>query len=386
MKIHQLLLLISILLTTGCGGSRDKSPQFAPGSSVKVSGRFLQEDGSPLSGKKIQLQNPQKFAYIDYSSPDVNAIGRDFFGVSADIFSIFFPFFPRWRYADDYYKEVYVRPGFFQQEITTDGEGGFSFSIKAENFLRDAEGGININVTNEKIETDTFGRAAFVVKKQDTDLGDIRLCSSPVLVKEETDQTISFTFSAPSFEAQQYIVNFGDVETSDLIWSEVLAAGTTSINLPQAVFGSRRVRVAYEAFAVSESEKKISCLVPATEFSLSTPSSSLIAGAVASSPTVLFRIDSLTNSAYDDSLFFEALAVRSVRFDLAPAVTASRILLHNFVSDGNAVLTIDTGDGPAFQVASKRFQQIEIGRSSTMNYLEISSDAPIVDLKEISLF
>lgn len=69
------------------------------------------------------------------------------------------------------------RPNYYLRRVRTDGAVSFSFKLRTECLLRDAEVGINISIFNESSNSTLFDNFSFVVKNIDSDLGTIRLCT-----------------------------------------------------------------------------------------------------------------------------------------------------------------------------------------------------------------
>lgn len=367
----------------GCAEKKDGlSPQFKPGTIVSVFGKFVDETGSPLADKHIHLQNLREFAYIDYGSPDPAKITRNYFGIFFN--ALFFPFFPKYRYDENVYNKKTFRPDSLQTTLNTNQAGEFKFEIQADRFLRDAQQAINISITNEEIVSGAFGRAAFIITAEDNDLGTITLCNNQVEVKEEGDNSVTFSFEPPLFEVNSYIVNFGDAETNALVWSQILPAGQTTLNLPDIIFGSQKIRVSYEAYSVFLEDKKISCLAAPVEFQIANPKASLVAGALASSPSVMFKINSLTNGSFDDPIYLEALNSDTLTFNLAQPIEASKIIIHNLLMTGSGQITLKV-NSEIYSIDAKRFFVVDLDRTTTVNSIEFYAPATIIDLKEVTV-
>lgn len=386
------VLLCTLLIMTACSSKPSKSPLFDDNEIVEISGTMLEDDGTPLAAKHIELSNLRRFGYIDYTEAAIDSARKAF---SALFFTIAWPFFPFYRNdpgvtdPEDYYE----RPNYYTDSVKTNSEGKFSFKIRAGNFLRDSDGGINITLVNEKEDPARFGKYVFVVKSKDSELGSLRLCGAEDGIDiSEAASDMAFSWDKPSGTIEKYVVNFALKSDNSLLWSSEVDGddSTPSLTLPKMIFQDFEVRVAVEAYYTFEDELKLSCLSPAQVFSVESPSESLATGALATSPNIKFRIDTLTNEGFKDGLFFDAFNTSEITLDLGEDTTINKVVFHNLklMSDDTLTLVAIDSNGVETTVSGikeKRFLAKTLSSPITAKTLRIEFSDDLYDLQEISL-
>ncbi len=393
-KIGWIVAAASLL--GACGKSDSDSPNFAPGTVLKISGKYLDESGEPFSDRAVMFRNTREFAYIDESSVELESALRTF---GTMVMYAAFPFF---FFYDNVFgrdptkvdRSKYEEKANYQlTSARTDGAGTFNFEVKADDMLRDSDGGINIVVVNEKAETPLFGKYAFVVKKEDTSLGTLSLCTLGGIQSSEdaVADTITFTWTAPSTEVSKYVLRFGLPETGAMVWSEVVEGTVTTATYPRSIFLNQPMRLAVEAFYTFSSTKKVSCLTSPTDFTTTTIATPLSTGALASTDNIKFRINSLTNGLFTDNMYFGAFDPRDLTLDLGEEKTFSRMVFHNLkLRTGGNVKVSTSSDGVAFSDSEtfeeKRFMVHTFASPLTARYVKLTFSARIVDLQELTLY
>ena len=84
-----------------------------------------------------------------------------------------------------------------------------------------------------------------------------------------------------------------------LVWYSEVPGDVTTLTIAKAVFANQPIRVAIETFYRFEDQFKKSCLTPKVDFKVADGAASKALGAVAFSPDILFKFDSLANGSYD---------------------------------------------------------------------------------------
>lgn len=388
-------VVLGLSLTTACGLESSKSPEFAPGTIVSVTGQYLKENGEPLRDTPIAFKNLRRFGYIDSLDAAQAEVTRAFsqlFIAAFPLFNYYDPVLGMSSIKEDPSKYT-KKPNYYLDQARTDSSGKFSFQINSEKLLRDAEGGINIVIVNEKDEAPEFGKFVFVVKGADTDLGSIRLCTlgGINMTENETDDTVTFSWTKPQESVQQYVMRFGIPEDGSALWTENVAGDLNSATLPRAIFHNRAVRLAIEAFYLSESEKKNSCLTPPKDFQLNSGQNLVSAGVLAESKEIKFKLNSLTNGKFDDHIYLQAFDVNSLTFDLKEKKVISKIGLFNLnLKTKSKIEFLFSNDGETYTEAesadAKRFQLHQLTAPVEARFIQIKTESRIVDLKEIAFF
>jgi hypothetical protein len=385
-------LCLSVFLAPylmGCGSSTSKSPKFLPGSVLTVSGKYLDESGKAFSDQQLVFQNLRKFAYIDETGVAIESYAR----------LLTFPFFSFYYIVFDgdpltVNRDKYLqKPNYILKKVRTDSTGAFSFSLRADDLLRDSEGGINISIVNDSSNSNLFGKYSFVVKNIGTDLGTLGLCSlGGIMVSEDTatDSSI-FSWAAPSTPVSRYVLRFGDPNTGSVIWTQVVDGSLTTLTLPRSLFLNQSVRLGIEAFYTFEVEKKISCLSAPKDFKHTSPLNSLASGSIVNASNIKFKINSLTNTKFSDNPFFEAFDSREFVLDLGEQKLVSRLLLYNLQLQTSGSLSVSGSlDGVTYtsieQFEEKRFMNLSLATPTTSRYLKFSFSSRLIDLQELALF
>lgn len=380
MKLISFLLMGSIL--GGCGG-QSKSPEFLPDTVLSIEGVYLNDQGEPLAGQFIQLRNYRFFSYIDYTEAAIDVVQS----VMVFFLNLAFPFYP--IFHND---EVKVeKAGYYADKMKTSGTGKFSFKVRAGDFLRDHDGGINIQLVNALNDEKQYGRYSFVIKGQDTDLGTVRLCSLGGINLTEDSSNVTFQWTAPSDAVGKYLINFGTAADNALVWASEVAGDQTSLTLPKIIFSDLNARMAIEAFYTDEAEKKVSCLSPTKDFSVtSTPS--LVAGALATSDEILFKIDSLTNKNFSDRPFFGAFDTKKITLTLEQPTAINILTLHNLKLESAGSLSVSyraESGGNLTNIgtfAEKRFMVATFPSTVTAKEIVLEFSSFVQHLQEIGAY
>jgi hypothetical protein len=393
-----LVVLAGTVLLGACGKSDSDSPDFAPGTVLKISGKYLDENGEPFSDRAVMFRNTREFAYIDESSVALESALRTFGSM------VMYAAFPFFFFYDNIFgqdptkvdRSKYEEKANYQlASARTDGTGAFTFEVEADDMLRDSDGGINIVVVNEKADAPLFGKYAFVVKKEDTTLESLPLCTLGGIQFSEnaaTDQ-ITFTWTAPSKTVSKYILRFGLPENGAMVWSEVVdgaSATPTTATFSRAIFQGQPMRLAIEAFYTFSSTKKYSCLTSPLDFTATTIATPVSTGALASTDNIKFKINSLTNGGFTDNMYFGAFDPRDLTLDLGEEKTFSRMVFHNLkLRTGGNVKVSTSSDGVTFSDSEtfeeKRFIDHSFAALSA-RYVKLTFSSRIVDLQELTLY
>ena len=372
----------------GCG-SPSKTPYFPPGSTIEVSGTYLDSSGQPISDRKLSFQNLRKFAYVDETSVEVETFFRllayPFFGFYDLLFGID-PFkVDRSKYEQ--------RPNYRFENARTDKDGKFVFKVKADQMLRDAAGGINIVVVNESDMNSLFGKFSFVVKSLNVKLGSVSFCDlgGIQLTEDSGLDTVTFSWSKPNDSVARFVLRFAAVNSGAALWTQVVDGNTTSLNLPRALFFNQPVRLAIESFYAFEEEKKVSCLSSPKEFTLNSPSLSLASGGLVSATGINFKINALTNGSFFDRPYFEAFESTGFTLDLGQEKLVAKLAFYNLQLQASGKMKISgSSDGVTFtapvEFEEKRFQEVTFGSPQTLRYLKVEFSSRLKDLQEIALF
>lgn len=318
-------LALSSLLLCACTGEKNpgKSPYFKDDEILTISGQFLDKNQDGLASTKIALRNLRVFAYVNPS--------QTYFKETLNWFiALAFPMFPTYDT-----KAVKVKPNYFLKDAVTSRDGSFRFQIRADQTLRDAEGGINIALINDGDGTDSsYAKYNFVIKEQETTLDPISLCDLGETV-QETASTLDWTWPLPSYALDHYEVRIADAQDNSLLWATRVEAAATQLTLPKSIFQAASIRYAIEVFYRFEDELHASCLTPSRTISIASPMTNLAFGKKASAEGIDFTVTSLTNGRFNDVSYFSAYDTRSFTIDLGADTLISSINLHNlqFTSD-----------------------------------------------------
>jgi hypothetical protein len=390
-KSTSLIFTFLGLSISGCGMSGSKSPTLDPTSPVTIKGKYLDDNGSGLPDTQINFRNLRRFGYVDMTAVE--------HAQSVALFlKMAFPFF---LIYEDLFNEDPLRvdpnlfrykPNYFLTKVRTDSQGNFSFRVRVDQLMRDEAGGINIVLVNEKYRDNRFGKYSFVVKKQDTNLGELRLCELGGIKIEETAGSENFLvqWTAPAQTVSKYVVNFAVPEDSSLVWSAEVAGDQTSVTVPKFLFESLKTRVAIEAYYALESEKTVSCLTSPKDFSLLNPEKSLGQNAKVTADEIPFRLSSLTNRKFSDNGYLEAFSPSRLTFDLLEKKTLKAVALHNLRLGSKGEFEIEVSeDGISWSVAKKaperRFLVETFDSPVTTRYLRLAFSSRLLDLQEISI-
>lgn len=374
--------LAALVILSACGKS--SSPTFPPGTVLEITGRFLAPNQDPLLDTRIHFRNLRQFGYVDNLALGI-ATWQSMF-----LLPMAFPFFAFYEAPLPDPEDYTERPNYFLTSMRTNSDGRFTFRIRADRMLRDADDAINIVLVNDDDnEMHAFAKAAFVVKEEKTDLGNISTCDLGGISKSESGGNFTLTWTAPSWTVARYVVNVATQDDNSLVWAKQVT-GATTVTLPKATVGAQAVRVAIEAFAKDEDSTKISCLTPPLDFTLDAPVTTRIEPAQVSTPDIPFRLSSLTNQKFSDKDYLGAFDTGFLIFDFGSEQTLTTMLLHNLRvgTTGNvAFSTATSADGPwtlAGQIPAARFLHHTFATPITTRYLKLSFPASLQDLKEVT--
>ncbi len=323
--MKKLVMGLSCLVMSACTGEKNpgKSPYFEDEDILTISGQFLDQSGQGLPETKIALRNLRVFAYVNPS--------QTYFKETLNWFiSLAFPMFPTYDT-----KAVKVKPNYFLKDAVTARDGSFRFQIRADQTLRDAEGGINMALINDGEGTSaSYAKYNFVIKEQETSLDPISLCDLGETV-QETAASLDWSWPLPSYALDHYEVRIADAQDNSLLWASRVEASATGLSLPKSIFQAASLRYAIEVFYRFDEEFHASCLAPSRTFSIANPISNLASSKKATAENIDFAITSLTNGRFNDVSYFSAYDTRSITIDLEEDTLISSINLHNlqFTSD-----------------------------------------------------
>jgi hypothetical protein len=386
------LVTVAALLNSSCDSIGDRKQELAPGTTVTIEGDYLNPDGSPLAARSIQLRNYRYFAHIDYAAVAIGDI-VDFMLMPLGMFNFGWWFFP-YNHGRNVEHNT-QKANYYINSLATDDKGHFSFKIKVDDFLKDSSGNINIQLVNTADAEKLYGKYAFVVKNNDTNLGVLQLCTLGPITISEGPADIRFSWTPPAQTVQKYSLSIGHQSDNALVWSHLLEGSETSLTLPKAVFSDYPVRVGIEAFYTYETDKKTSCLSPLVNFEVATKVSPLSTGAVATAPQMLFKMDSLTNGLFSDNAIFEGFGVTSIILDLKDQQLCSQIVIHNLKlaqagklkvwataawDDNFSEVELEPGDE-----VEKRFMLIDPTDPFTCRRLKFEFSSKVIDIQEISV-
>lgn len=323
--MKKVIVGLSCLFASACTGEKSpgKSPYFKDEDILTITGQFLDQNSQGLAETKIALRNLRVFAYINPS--------QTYFKETLNWFiSLAFPMFPTYDT-----KAVKVKPNYFLKDAVTARDGSFRFQIRADQVLRDADGGINIMLINDGDGTAaSYAKYNFVVKEQETNLDPIPLCDLGETVQENA-QTLDWNWALPGYALDHYEVRIADAQDNSLLWASRVEAAATGLSLPKSIFQAESLRYAIEVFYRFDEEFHASCLTPSRTISMANPISNLASQKKASGENIGFMITSLTNGRFNDVSYFAAYDTRSITIDLEEDKLISSINLHNlqFTSD-----------------------------------------------------
>jgi hypothetical protein len=390
MKRFICIFLSISLVGCGLGKKKSESPEFDPDEILTISGQFLAEGGTPLANTPVHLKNLRFDSYIDYTKAvihtSINIVATYIIAAWAFPFYLFgkvkAPLTPTAPGVEG--------PDYFLEKITTDLDGNFAFKVRAGNFLRAQDGGINIELINKKGTNQLFGKFKFVIKDADSALGSLSMCSLGGLKFTENTDDITISWEAAPGEVVKYVTNFGLSPTNALLWSVATDQDTRSINLPKSVFNDFSVKVATQAYYIFEDQKKLSCLSEPLVFNLADPTPSLAAGSTAEVSNIKFKVIAFGDGKLDDPVFLQAFGPQEVILDLQGEKTFQHINLHN--------LTVSIEGETTFSTSSDKDNWTEVGKESdlrfmthkltepvTARYLKITFGSKVADLKEITI-
>jgi hypothetical protein len=381
--------LVTVFHLIACGSSSSKSPQFLPGSVLTVTGKYLDEAGNGFSDQQLLFQNLRKFGYIDETGVAIESFARL---LAFPFFAFYDVIFEGDSLSVD--RSKYLQsPNYNLKRVRTDGSGSFTFNLRVEDLLRDAEGGINISIVNEKSSSTLFGKFSFVVKNIGTDLGTLNLCTlgGIGMAEDAVLDTATFSWSAPQTAVSRYVLRFGDPTSGAVIWTQVVDGSLTTLTLPRSLFLNQKVRLGIEAFYTFEAEKKTSCLSAPKDFHLTSPLSSLASGGIVNASNVKFKINSLTNAKFSDNPFFEAFDSREFVLDLGEQKAISKLRLYNLQLQSSGSLSVSGSlDGSTYtaidQFEEARFMNLSLTNPTSLRFLKFSFSSRLVDLQELALY
>lgn len=316
---------LSLLILGGCTGEKNpgKSPYFEDADILTITGQFVDQNSQGLAETKIALRNLRLFAYINPS--------QTYFKETVNWFlSLAFPMFPTYDK-----KAEKVKANYFLKDAVTARDGSFRFQMRADQTLRDAEGGINITLINDgEGTTSSYAKYNFVIKAAETNLDPISLCDLGETA-QETAQTLDWSWPLPTYALDHYEVRIADAQDNSLLWASRVEASSTQLSLPKSIFQSSELRYAIEVFYRFDDEYHASCLTPSRTITLTNPITNLAQNKKASGEGIDFIITSLTNGRFNDVSYFSAYDTRSITIDLEQDTPISSINLHNlqFTSD-----------------------------------------------------
>ncbi len=385
--MKKVILSLFCFMGGACTGEKTpgKSPYFKDEDILTISGQFLDKDGEGLAATKIALRNLRIFAYVNPS--------QTYFKESLNWFiALAFPMFPTYDT-----KPIKVKPNYFLKDAVTARDGSFRFQIRADQMLRDAEGGINIALINDGDGTgSSYAKYNFVIKEQETTLEAISLCDLGESVQENS-QTLDWSWPQPSRPVDHYEVRIADSQDNSLIWASRVEATANQISLPRSIFQATGLRYAIEVFYRFDEEFHQSCLAPSRSITLSKPATNRAFLKKATGENIDFVITSLTNGRFNDVSYFSAYDTRSVTIDLTEDTLISSINLHNlqFTSDtAPHKLTFEAATKSApdtffsiglDNVDPLRFGNYSLPAPSSFARLRISASNVFSSLQEISL-
>jgi len=316
---------LSLLTLGGCTGEKNpgKSPYFEDADILTITGQFVDQNSQGLAETKIALRNLRLFAYINPS--------QTYFKETVNWFlSLAFPMFPTYDQ-----KAEKVKANYFLKDAVTARDGSFRFQMRADQTLRDAEGGINITLINDGEGTaSSYAKYNFVIKAAETSLDPISLCDLGETV-QETSLTLDWSWPLPTFALDHYEVRIADAQDNSLLWASRVEADSTQLSLPKSIFQAPELRYAIEVFYRFDDEFHASCLTASRTITLTNPITNLAQNKKASGENIDFSITSLTNGRFNDVSYFSAYDTRSIIIDLEQDTLISSINLHNlqFTSD-----------------------------------------------------
>ncbi len=378
-------VFLSAFTLLGCGETTSNSPEFDPEADVTIAGKLLKIDGSALTDTPIDVRNLRRNGFIDYEKAHADTLAQI---AAFPILTLAWPFVWFYNYTDENLKKYEENPNFFVSQIKTSFDGAFRFVAKAKQLLRDADGGINITIVNGKEASLSFAKYSFVIKEQNTELGEGRLCDLGGVTATEEADSVTLNWQAPPFTNVRSVLKLADAETKSLIWSATPDAAATSITLPKSIFSSRPTQLAIEAFQKFETESTVSCITPPLAISLANPLTNLAAGAQVNADNISFRITSLTNTRFDDKPYFGAFDTTELSIDLGSVQDVSHLVLHNLQLTAASNLTIGLStDNVNWTVptaeAAKRFTLRSFDPAVPARFVRLRFDASIVTLQEV---
>ena len=382
-------ITIFVFALAGCGSKKSKSPDFDPESIVQIKGQILDPDGEPLSNTKIELRNLRYYAYTEVNSP----LPKFFYWM---FWKLAFFMFPAYETKND---EVKEQANYFLSDVETDIEGYFDFQIKAGNLLRDELGGININLLNAGDGMqDAYIKHIFVVSEQVSELGSIQQCTlGPFSITEGSD-SIDISWQSPATEVTQYVLKIADADNNYLLWTDRFEADTNTVSLAKAIFGTKTLRIALEAYYRNDVSWTSLCLTPSQTFQAQSPVTNLASGAIARSPQIEFDINSLTNDQYNDNSYFDAFDTLDLVLDLSADRTIQGFNLHNLLASKEAssieltAYCASESDPENFDVvlgrdlSLKRFFAYPLDAPVTCRYVKFRFSQSISQLQEVTIW
>ncbi|WP_141734492.1 hypothetical protein [Oligoflexus tunisiensis] len=384
--MKNMMILLPWLAAVACTGEKNpgKSPYFEDNDILTVSGQFLDQDSQGLPSTSIALRNLRIFAYINPS--------QTYFAETMNWFlALAFPMFPGYDT-----RPVKVKPNYFLKEAVTARDGSFTFQMRADQTLRDAEGGINITLINDGDGTSaSYAKYNFVIKAQETQLEPIALCDLGETVQENA-QTLDWSWSQPSYALDHYEIRIADAQDNSLLWASRVEGSATQLSLPKGIFQASTLRYAIEVFYRFEDEFHTSCLTPSRTLVISSPFTNRALQKKAQGENIPFTITSLTNGRFNDVNYFAAYDTRSVTIDLEDDTLISSINLHNlqFSSSDTQTLIIEA----AMQDDPDNFLSIGLDAATPLRFgtytlptpgsyakVRISTSQVISSLQEVSI-
>lgn len=393
-------LIVLLLLVQGCGDSK-KSDKLSPEDIVTVKGKYIAIDGSPLASKNVTFRNLRIFSFIDYTSPTSlsEAIAMGIGEVATVIANIML--IPYYAATGQTPAPIGPQPqknkaGYYLDSFTTNDQGEFSLKVRVGNLLRDRSGVINADLVNDASSNLAFGKFAFKIKDTTVELGEVQLCDLGGVVVTEVGDQVKVAWTLPAREIKKMFVNFGLQSDNSLIWSAEPSPQDGNLTVPKAVFGSQPFRVVIEAFYRFDDQLKISCYSPPKDMTLQNPVESLAKNRLATTPSIEFKISTLTNGRFNDKMVFEPFSVTNLFMDLGNTVQVRSATLHNLSlkSSGLVTVAVSTDNNVWTQVATgdaKRFQFLTFADPSNpanpimARYVRIQSSTQILDLKEVMI-
>ncbi|MCX6132091.1 MAG: hypothetical protein NTX25_23925, partial [Proteobacteria bacterium] len=186
--------LFACLVACSADKKPGNSPYFADDATLTVSGQFLDKDEKPLAARNIVLKNLRRFAYFD---PTLT-----YFKESLNWFAhLAFPMFPSYELSYDSQK---AKPNYFIKNVVTANDGSFRFQMRADQTMRDSEGGINITLVNDgEGKSASYAKYNFVIKAATSTLDPIHLCSLGDVFQEGSD-SLNWTWTTPTYSLDHY--------------------------------------------------------------------------------------------------------------------------------------------------------------------------------------